>query len=249
MRVAVCSDVHGNLAALDSVLAAAASVATDQIWILGDLVAHGPQPAATIQRLMALPNARFVRGNTDRYVLRGQAPPVVPSSPAERTGADHELLLEITQSLAWTRGAITAVGAYDWLAALPIEQRIVLPDGTGVLLVHAAPGCDDGSGAQESMTDRDLLEAGFGDCAAELVFVGHTHIPIDRTVAEVRVVNPGSVSLPATAERRAMWILLEADETGYSIQRRFAAYDVDAVLDALDREHYPSPEWLRAKFQ
>lgn len=249
MRVAVCSDVHGNLVALDAVLASVAAAGADEVWVLGDLVAHGPLPGATVQRLMALPTARFVRGNTDRYVLRGEVPPVLPSDPERRTLADHALLLEITASLSWTRGAITAAGGYDWLATLPLEQRVEQPDGTRVLIVHAAPGCDDGTGAQPQMTDRELLDAGFGDCDADLVFVGHTHIPLDRTVSGVRVVNPGSVSLPATEETRAMWILLEADEAGYSIERRFAAYDIGAVLDALYREHYPSPDWLRAKFQ
>lgn len=82
----------------------------------------------------------------------------------------------------------------------------------------------------------------------DLVFVGHTHVPLNRAIAGARVVNPGSVSLPITAELRAMWTLLIADADGYRIERRYAAYDHDEVLRAIDREHHPSAEWLRGKF-
>jgi hypothetical protein len=63
------------------------------------------------------------------------------------------------------------------------------------------------------------------------------------------VVNLGSVSVPATADRRAMWTLLVADEDGYAVERRSADYDVDAVLAALDSEHHPSADWLKTKFR
>lgn len=62
------------------------------------------------------------------------------------------------------------------------------------------------------------------------------------------MVNPGSVSLPVTAELRAMWTLLIADADGYRIERRCAAYDHDEVLRAIDRDQHPSAEWLRGKF-
>ena len=195
MRVAVFSDVHGNLAALDAVLADARRADVDEFWVAGDLVAHGPHPAATIRRLMELPNARFVRGNTDRYVLTGELSPVMPLS-------DVGMLVRASCSFAWTRGAITAVGGYDWLASLPVERTATLPD-----------------------------------------------VPLDRTVAGVRVVNLGSVSLPFTAEERAMWTLLDANKDGFTVQRRYADYDIDAVARALDSEHHPSAEWLKSKLR
>ena len=242
MRVAVFSDVHGNLAALDAVLADARRADVDEFWVAGDLVAHGPHPAATIRRLMELPNARFVRGNTDRYVLTGELSPVMPLS-------DVGMLVRASCSFAWTRGAITAVGGYDWLASLPVERTATLPDGCRTLMVHASPGQDDGPGLFAELTDRELIAAGVVDSGAELIFVGHTHVPLDRTVAGVRVVNLGSVSLPFTAEERAMWTLLDANKDGFTVQRRYADYDIDAVARALDSEHHPSAEWLKSKLR
>ena len=79
------SDVHGNLVALDAVLAAAERRHVDQLWIVGDLVALGPQPAETVQRLMGLQHAQIVRGNTDRYVTTGDLAEAVPALDAPRT--------------------------------------------------------------------------------------------------------------------------------------------------------------------
>ena len=242
MRVAIFSDVHGNVTAFDAVFADAQAAGVDEFWVVGDLVAHGPCPAETIGRLRELPSARCVRGNTDRYVLNGELPEIV------RTG-DTELVIAATTSFAWTRGAITAVGAYDWLDSLPLEQRVTLPDGTHVLLVHASPGTDDGAGIHDAMTDQDLVDCGVTAAGADLIFVGHTHVPLDRCVSGVRIVNLGSVSLPATTERRAMWTLLTTDENGYTVERRFSPYDMDAVCAALDGVHHPSADWLRAKFR
>ena len=247
MRVAVCSDVHGNLVALDAVLAAAADHGVDELWVVGDLVAHGPQPAETVTRLMSLTTARCVRGNTDRYVLTGDVSGISPALDQPQTPDDLSLLLSTITAHAWTRGAITAAGGYDWLAALPVEHRVGLPDGTRTLLVHAAPGRDDGPGIAVDATDQQLIEAGVTDAAADLIFVGHTHVPVDRTVEGVRVVNLGSVSVPATAERGAMWTLLDATTDGYRIERQVAAYDLGRVLDLLVAVHHPSAAWLQRK--
>ncbi len=220
----------------------------DEFWILGDLVAHGPQPDLVIRRLMELPNARYVRGNTDRYVLTGELPGMIPGADKACTVAERELLVAATRSFSWTRGAITAAGGYDWLANLPVQQRLVLPDGSTVLLVHASPGCDDGPGVRADMTDQELIAAGITSSTADLIFVGHTHVPLDRTVSGVRVVNLGSVSVPATPERRAMWTLLTADDSGFSLERRFSSYDIDAVIAEIDRVHFPSADWLKGKY-
>lgn len=239
MRAAVFSDVHGNIDALDAVLTDADTLGVDEYWILGDLVAHGPHPSATIQRLMGLANARFVRGNTDRYVITGELSAMMPK-------ADLDLVIQASRSFAWTRGAVTAVGGYEWLASLPPERRVQLPDRTQLLLVHAAPGTDDGPGLYPDMTDAEL-RAGVADAEAELILVGHTHVPMDRTVSGVRVVNLGSVSLPITSERRAMWTLLTADADGFAVEPHFSEYDLGAVVSALDAQHHPSAEWLKGR--
>jgi predicted phosphodiesterase len=83
MRIAVLSDVHGNLDALDAVLADARSQGADGYWFVGDYAAIGPEPVAVLERIASLDGARFTRGNTDRYVTTGEGPS--PSLAAARS--------------------------------------------------------------------------------------------------------------------------------------------------------------------
>lgn len=243
MRLALLSDIHGNTIALDAVLAdIAAAGGVDGCWVLGDLAALGPDPVGAVERLSALPGACFVRGNTDRYTFAGDRP---EPSPAD-VRANPALLptaLQVAAGFAWTQGALTATGWLDWLAALPLEQRLTLPDGTRLLGVHAAPGTDDGPGIHPGLAD-DELAALLAAAGADLVVVAHTHVMLDRTVGGVRVVNLGSISNPATADLRASYLILDADESGFRLERRRVAYDIPAVMAAIEHVRHPAAPFL-----
>lgn len=249
VRAAVFSDVHGNLVALDAVLSAAAADNVDEYWIIGDHVAHGPQPAEVIDRIKQLPSVRAVRGNTDRYVLDRSRSSLIPTVSPGMSAEEVQLLVDAEASHAWTRGAVTARGHWDWLAELQVEERAQLPDGTSVLLVHASPGRDDGPGITAEQSAQELLDdLGFQDCGATLVFTGHTHWPCDRQLLDVRAVNVGSVSLPYGQHRGATWSLLTAGPSGYQVQHRVETYSFEEVHRAIDLSHHPTPEWLKSKF-
>lgn len=109
MKIALLSDLHGNAIALDAVLADLASSGPDEYWILGDLVALGPDPVGVLQRLEALPNCRFIRGNTDRYTVTGDRPPPFPVTPGMDPGS-LAACLELAGMFAWTLGAVTSAG-------------------------------------------------------------------------------------------------------------------------------------------
>src|SRR5687767_12043569 len=106
MKLALLSDIHGNSVALDAVLAdIKAQGGVDAHWILGDLVAIGHDPVGVLERLTQLPNARFVRGNTDRYVFAGDRP--FPSlTEAEADPKLLSVLVEVAGTMAWTQGAL-----------------------------------------------------------------------------------------------------------------------------------------------
>src|SRR5215813_656766 len=193
MRIALLSDIHGNEIALNAVLADIAGLGgTDTYWILGDLVALGPSPVRTLDILSALPNPRFIRGNTDRYVCTGDRPsPGIEE--AKRNPNLLDTLVELANTFAWTQGMVTASGWLQWLQDLPLEMRVTLPDGTRFLGVHASPGQDDGLGIGP---DRDAAEiAGLlADSNADLICVGHTHRPWESRIQGIHVVNLGAVS-------------------------------------------------------
>ncbi len=242
MRLAMLSDIHGNPLALDAVLADIQSQGqVDAYWVLGDFTALGYDPVTPLEKVTALPHASFTRGNTDRYVVTGDLP-VQPESALQ----DPTLLLQVIEaarSFAWTRGYLSAAGWLDWLTNLPLEVRVTLPDGTRLLGVHASPGRDDGSGIQPTHSD-DQLERRLAGCEADLVIVGHTHVPLDRQVGKRRVINLGSVSNPVTPGLEATYVLLDADEHGYRIQWRRVDYDREAVITAIEHSRHPTPSFL-----
>jgi predicted phosphodiesterase len=243
MRIAIFSDIHGNSIALNAVLAdIQRQGGVDEYWVLGDLAALGPDPIGALERLDALPNRRIVRGNTDRYVTRGDRPS--PSlQEAQANPALMPVLVEITGAFAWTQGTVTATGWFDWMDALPLELRATLPDGTRFLGVHASPGRDDGDGVHPDLSAEELAALVAG-CEADLICVAHTHWPLDLPVENQRVVNLGSVSNPYAPDLRASYVLLEADAAGYRLRHCRADYDRAAVLAALDSSRYPGAAYV-----
>ena len=237
MQLAILADIHGNPIALDAVLDDIAGQ-VDAYLFLGDYAAIGYDPATVIERVKTLPNAHFVRGNTDHYTCTGDRP--FPSP--EDALADPSLmprLMDVQASFAWTKGYLAANGLLDWLLDLPIEARITLPDGTQLLGVHAAPGRFDGAGFYDEMSDEELWGM-VANCEADIVMVGHYHWPMDRMLNGIRCANVGPVSNPNRHDKRASYVLLEADENGYQLDFRRVAYDINAVLEANDRSGHPT---------
>lgn len=246
MRVAIFSDVHGNSMALDAVLTDIDQYHVDAYWFGGDAAALGFDPAGSIQRLDALPNLTAIRGNTDRYTMADTDEE--NRVFVRKAAADPEAALRSMKfglGFVWTRGAVTATGYDRWLADLPVEQRCALPDSTRVLLVHASPGTDDGPGIQEGQSDEEV-SALIAGANADLIVLGHTHIPLDRTVEGCRVWNLGSISNPKTEDTRAMWTLLEADDAGYTLQRHYVTYDIGEMLVQLEAAHHPTEAAIRS---
>ncbi|WP_415907841.1 metallophosphoesterase family protein [Oleiharenicola sp. Vm1] len=243
MKIALLADIHGNSVALDAVLAdIARSGGVDGYWLLGDLVALGPDPAVVLTRVTALPHAQFIRGNTDRYVSEGDRPPPTPAEVA-RDPALLPRLVEVERTFTWTQGVLAASGWSDWLRQLPLEFRTTLPDGTRLLAVHASPGRDDGDGFQPPADDA-AFAALLSGCDADTICVGHTHLPLQRTVGANTVFNPGAVSLSRTADRHAHYAILEASAAGHAFVRRSVSYDVDRVVAQLETRSHPGRAFI-----
>jgi predicted phosphodiesterase len=243
VRFAILSDIHGNTIALDAVLADLQTCGpVDGYWLLGDYSAIGYDPVTPLARLEALPNAQFIRGNTEEYVTRGTR----PGPSAIHVQADISLL-EVVQAVSggfgWTQGYVTAAGWFDWMAALPLDLRMTLPDGTRVLGVHASPGESDGVGFFPTQTDETVWDLLAG-VEADLVLTGHTHTPHERHIDGIHMVNAGSISNPLAPDLRASYLLLDADESCYTVTTRFVEYDHEAVIEAVKKSRHPGMEYI-----
>ena len=179
MRIAAVSDIHGNLPALEAVLADIAQRGADVTVNLGDILSGPLQPAATADRLMPL-DMPTVAGNHERQVL---------THALERMGEADRYAYDNISELHRA-----------WLRSLPSTLRLT-PD---VLLVHGTPSTDlvywlesvDERG-QRPATYAEVLERA-GDAAASLILCGHTHVPRSVQLDDGRlIVNPGSVGLQA----------------------------------------------------
>ncbi len=178
--IATLYDVHGNLAALEAVLAEVPEDAT--IVVGGDVCLVGDQPGETLERLRALGDrVVWVRGNTDRELMQG-----------EEYQAPNELLEE-------TRSKLTSE-QIEFLYALPATVQI-----DDVLYVHASPRND--SDIFTERTPEERIAFLFEDVDADVVVCGHTHMQFDRTIAGTRVVNSGSVGAPFEEKPGAYWML------------------------------------------
>lgn len=239
MKLAILSDIHGNSIALDAVLADIEHAGgVDGYWLLGDFAAIGPDPVGVLEQVRALPNAHFLRGNTDRYAsTQGLVEGWLEQALAQPDKL--ESYLEVARSMAWTMGAVTAAGFLSWMRELPLELRLTLPDGTRVLGVHAAPGTDDGKGLSPKLSEAEL-RAALAGCAADLVFAGHTHIPMDVSLDGIRVFNLGSVSNSPVEDQRAKYAILHADATTHRVEARRVAYDQPSVIALTEKLGHPA---------
>ena len=258
MRIAIFSDVHGNPIALDAVLAdIRAQGGADEYLILGDLAVAGYDPTAALQRLSEIPNARFVRGNTEAWLTAGEPAPTLRQLKEKPEEAAGEITLAVT--VAWCHGHLAASGWLPWIAQLPVDVRLTLPDGMKLLASHAAPGKD----GSEPDPPRPALHPAQSEaearaqivgCNADIVCVGHTHAVLDRVVKDergrqVRILNCGAVSNPLPPDLRASYIMLEAAPSSeLRVELHRVAYDIPAVLEALRAVGHPTAENLAENF-
>ena len=181
--LALLYDIHGNLPALEAVLADLGDA--DELLLGGDYATAGAWPRETVERLRELDNATWIRGNADRWLVER---PDAPSPMDEVAARTAELL-----------GDELAAE----LAELPETAEI-----GDTLYCHASPHSDMQSfGAEPGPLDNDLLD---GANAKRVVF-GHTHVQFKRDSSGIELLNPGSVGMPWDGDHRAAYAVIDGD--------------------------------------
>lgn len=227
MRIAVLSDIHGNLVGLDACLADLhAQGGADAIIAAGDLCLDGPKPKKVLQRLEEV-GAQALRGNTDRFL---GAPNGEKFEPLE------------TQQLEWTRHEL-GEKYLRFLAELPFAIRVG-DDTNQLLIVHANPSTDD----EHLWPDADdaTLERLVGNEPANTIAFGHLHLPYVRAWRGKLLVNVASAGLPKDGDARVGYSLFTQRSGGWEVKQRRVDFDVKKVATQLASCGIPGSEELIA---
>ncbi len=215
MRIALLSDVHSNLPALQAVLADLDTLRPDQVWVAGDLVGYNPWPNEVLQILKDR-HVRAIRGNHDRATLGGD------------TSWFNELA---AAAIRWTRIVLTPASV-GYLSSLEDRTRSRVPEGV-VAMYHGSPRNDD-----EYVMPWAADEALVRMSGAPFTILGHTHLPMSLAFPSGLLVNPGSVGQPRDQDPRAAWGLLDTTARAFVIRR--VAYDIGAVVKEIHKAGLPA---------
>lgn len=238
MRIGVIADIHGNLIALEAVLAALARERLDRLICLGDVAVLGPRPAAVLARLREL-GCTMIMGNTDAWLL---VPP-----PPDRAAPMRDLTL-------WADAQLNDADR-AFVRAFPPTFAVPLDGAATLLCCHGSPrSYDEVIAATTPDAALDAMLVGHEDAA--LIVGGHTHVQLVRRHGARQIVNVGSVGLPGTGPGTpdlpvntgvawAEYGILDLSAEGRRIELRRIPLDLKRVLAdgrAGDMPHY---DWWR----
>jgi predicted phosphodiesterase len=200
--IALLYDIHGNLAALEAVLAEAQNAGATSYLLGGDYASFGPWPRQTAELLEGLPAPIRIRGNVERWLL-------------EKPEAPESVQPFLTAALAAARESL-GPALVDRLYRLPERAEL-----DGVLVCHGSPLSDIESFAPEAQPDEERMLVGEAD---RTILFGHSHQQFERPGSNgTYLVNPGSVGAPLDGDPRAAWALYDNGE----LRMRRTVYDIE----------------------
>ncbi len=224
--IAILSDVHGNLPALEAVIADAQQQGVDMFWHLGDFIGYGPFVNEVVELLFDLCAVQVI-GNYDLKVLK------FPKKKDKwKKTKDREKFL----AFEWAWETLSSANAKR-LKSLPqqAKQKVGKLD---VLLTHGGPAAVDEIIGPDTPEERLRQLVKLTD--ADVILCGHTHIPFDTTVEDVTFINPGSVGRPEGGDSRASYAILDVQDDGLTVRFQRVSYDVERMSRAIHAAGLPA---------
>jgi putative phosphoesterase len=218
MRVAALYDIHGNLPALEAVIADVKELGVDQLVIGGDVVPR-PMPRETLSYLRGLDlPVEFIQGNGEVAVLE------------ERAGKDSGVPAQFREGVRWNAEELTADEA-GFIARWPDTVVLQIDELGEVLFCHATPY--NKTEIFIRTTAEEKLLAAFAAVGQRIIVCGHTHMQFDRVVGKKRVINAGSVGMPFGAAG-AYWLFITKEA-----ELRCTPYALEAPAHSIRKTRYP----------
>lgn len=225
-RLAVLSDIHANLPALEAVLADMEACQPDRVLVTGDIINSGPFSVQVLERI-APRGWSVLRGNHEFYMLDYGT----PREPEHRRGFTFPPWLNATIPRYWR----------NYVAALPDTLLLAFQDTPLMRAAHGIPG-DHFKGIYAT-TSIDEASAPVADVTEPYLIVGHTHLALDRVLTThsgpLRVFNPGSVGLTLDGRAgHARYLILDGSAEGWQPEFRIIPYDQSALFAEFERIDY-----------
>ena len=227
LRVAVFSDVHGNVQGLRAVLAdIERSGHFDEIIAAGDHCLNGPDPVSALDTVMEASSV-VLYGNTDRDIV-------------DQGASDPDVGAKKRDSIEWTRDQL-GPERIAVLQQLAFDRRVEAPDGEVLHVVHANPR-DVDRHIFPDRSDDELLEL-IGATDASMLAFGHLHIPFTRSIGDLTLVNIAAAGLPRDGDRRATWGEFTWNEqSGWTAATHRVEYDFQETVKRIFASGMPHPE-------
>lgn len=231
MKIAVLSDIHGNMFALRAVLEDMKQYGIERIFCLGDLAMAGPEPNKTID-FVKTQDWTVIQGNTDEmiaYFSDEVFENVKQNAPIMANALEQDVLDITTENK-------------NYLKNLPVNKSIEL-EGLKILFVHGSPRRNN-ENIFPNM-DMNIIEDIFTDVDADVVFCGHTHMPCGyQTKSKITVVNDGSVGRPFTEKPLACYVIADINKGNIEIEHRMVDYDRFSAKNILEKRHFDGADKL-----
>jgi putative phosphoesterase len=229
MRLAFCSDIHGNAYALDAVLADINERNVDKIFVLGDLCYRGPEPQRSLNLVQSL-TTDVIKGNADVWVARGVNQGEVPDQALEMMNKERD----------WVYSNLNEE-SIEYLRNLPTELNIEV-EGTKIHAFHATP--DSLFEVVLSDEKEETLIAKMMTQEADLYIYAHIHRPYIRYINGKCVMNIGSVGLPFDGIRKSSYALVDVKENSFQTSIVRVDYDINQTIAQFQLSDYPNKEQL-----
>lgn len=219
IRIAILSDVHANLPALEAVIADARNRGAEMFWNLGDFLGYGPFVNEVVDLLFDL-CAFQVIGNYDLKVLK---------FPQKQQAWKKRKQEQKYLAFQWAWQHLRAANARR-LGSLPRQERLTI-DKHNFLLTHGSPAKVNEPIGPDTPNSRlrQLAETARSD----LILCGHTHLSFERSLAGVTFVNPGSVGRPEGGDRRSSYAMIDLKEASFAISFYRVEYDIERMITAI----------------
>ncbi len=230
MKIAVISDIHGNMQALEKVLEDIKAQGCEKILCLGDLAMAGPQPRVVVDFIQQQKDWEVIQGNTDQLI--GDFCPEYMENVKSKFPVMASALAEEVLFMEDARK--------DYLHSLPPQMTFSI-EGVKILMVHGSPRRNN----EDILPNRPIseIEEICKGVDADLIFCGHTHVPCGyQTEKKQTVVNVGSVGRPMTEGAKACYVVANIEDGGFSIEHRFLDYDRELAAEILMKRTFEDKE-------